>query len=97
MKKTGLWRVPLENNNQQLGRDIEHRISSSHHMKNQTDLVKYLHVAVFRPVHSTWTREIQKWYFQTWTGLTVQLVTKYLPNSVATEKGHMDQARENIR
>ena len=49
----GLWRVPLGNNNPQLDRHIKYRINSAYHMKNQTDLVKYLHAAPFIPVKST--------------------------------------------
>ena len=43
-------------------------------MSNQKYLVKYLHEASLIPVKSTWIRVIQKGYFQSWTGLTVQLV-----------------------
>ena len=89
-KATGLWRVPLENINPQIY--IEHRINSAYHMTNQTDLLKYLHAAAFSPFKLTYIREIRKRYLQSWSGLALQLVTKYLPNSVSTSKGHIDQA-----
>ena len=61
-------------------------------MTNQTDLLKYLHAAAFSPFKLTYIREIKKRYLQSWSGLALQLVTKYLPNSVSTSKGHIDQA-----
>ena len=51
-------------------------------------------MAAFSPVKSTWIREIQKAYFQSWPGLTVELVKKYTPNSMDTEKGHIHQMRQ---
>ena len=48
--------------------------------------------------HSVWSGnhglKTPKLYLQLWPGLTVQLVNKYLPNSVATEKGHIYQSRK---
>ena len=35
--------------------------------------------------------------FQSWPGLTSKLVSKYLPNSVATVQVHLNQARKNTR
>ena len=53
-------------------------------MTNKTNLVKCLHTAALNPVKSTWIRVIKKGNLQSWPGLTVKLVTKYLPNSVTT-------------
>ena len=66
-------------------------------MKNQTDLVERLHMAEFIPVNSTYMKSIQKRYFQSWTGLIVQLVNTYLPNILFTVIGHIDHARKNMR
>ena len=54
--------------------------------KKQThhDLVRYLHAACFAPVPSTWTKAIRNNNFITWPGLTVDLVNKHLPTSMAT-------------
>ena len=72
-------------------------INSAYHMKNQTYSVKYLHVATFSPGNSTWIKSIQKCNFQSWRELTVQLINKYLPNSVATSRGHIYQVRKTMR
>ena len=66
-------------------------------MANQTYLVKYLHAAAFIPVKSTWIKYIQKGYFQSWQGLTVQRVNNYIPNSVAKTRGQIDQVQKNMR
>ena len=42
----------------------------------------------FSPVFSTWLQAINM-LFYTWLGLTITAVRKYLPKSMATEKGHM--------
>ena len=62
---------------------------------NLTELVKYLHVTAFILFKLTWIYSNQKGYFQSCTGLTVQLV-KNIPNIVAIAKGHIDQVK-NIR
>ena len=48
------------------------------------DLVRYLHAACFSPVASTWENAIKKDHFQTWPGLTRQIVARHLPPNVAT-------------
>ena len=36
-------------------------------------------------------------YFLSWPGLTMELVTKHLPKSIATAKGHFDQEFKNLQ
>jgi hypothetical protein len=60
-----------------------------HEMHTQSDLVAYLHWACFSPIKATWLKAINASYFATWPGLTAQLVTKHLPKSIATAKGHL--------
>ena len=42
----------------------EDKINSAYHMKNQKDLVKYLHTSACIPVKSTWIKATQKGYLQ---------------------------------
>jgi hypothetical protein len=60
-------------------------------------LVIFLHAAAGSPTPSTWIPAIKKRFYATWPGLTTQLVSKHLPPSAATIKGHLDQQRQNIR
>ena len=71
--------------------------NSAYHQKNQQDLVTFLHAAAGSPMPSTWLAAIRKGHYATWPGLTTQLVTKHLPTSAASIKGHLDQQRQNIR
>ena len=70
---------------------------NAYEMTTKRDLVQYLHCCAGFPVVSTWTRAIQAGYFATWPGLTVELVRKHLPKSLATTKGHLRADRQNVR
>ena len=67
--------------------------------KKQThmQLVTYLHACCFSPVKSTFKKAITKGFLKTFPGLTPQLVDKYLPPSVATAKGHLNQERQHLQ
>ena len=41
---------------------------------------------------SPWIKYIKNNFFTTWPGLTVELLTEYLPNSILTAKGHLRQS-----
>ncbi|KAL7475356.1 hypothetical protein ACHAW6_001272 [Cyclotella cf. meneghiniana] len=49
------------------------------------------------PVISTWCKAIDKGYFRGWNGLTSDRVRKFIKPLQASEQGHMDQQRANIR
>ena len=61
------------------------------------DLAKYLHAACFAPVQSTWIRAIENNHFSTWPGLSVELIKKHLPKSVATVQGHVKRERQGLQ
>ena len=85
----GLWYVELP---------TAHQICNTvYHASSQAELVKFLHGACFSPTISTFVGAIKAGYLKTWPGLTVPLVNKWLPKSMATAKGHLDQQRRNIR
>jgi hypothetical protein len=57
----------------------------------------FYHAAAGYPVPSTWIKAIQAGNYTTWPALTATLITKHLPKSAATVKGHMQGQRQNIR
>jgi hypothetical protein len=59
--------------------------------------IQHLHASLFSPATQTWTKVIENNHFSTWPMFTAQEVRKYLPKSVATAMGHLDQQRQNIR
>ena len=62
-----------------------------HHTSIQDDIIQYLHAAAFSPVVSMWVKFIEKGFFVTWPGLTIEKVKKDLPKIEATALGHLDQ------
>ena len=93
--RTGLWRLPLH----QPVIDVtpSHAINSAYDTDSIPALMQFLHATAFSPVKSTWISAINRGFFQSWPGLTAQMVRKHLPKSVATTKGHLDQTRANQR
>jgi hypothetical protein len=65
--------------------------------KTKAELAQHLHAACFSPVKSTFVQAIKNNQFLAWPGLTADLITKYLPLSTATVKGHIKQEFKNIR
>ena len=47
---------------------------------------------MFFSTKSPWIKYIKNNFFTTWPGLTVELLTEYLPNSILTAKGHLRQS-----
>ena len=62
-------------------------------MTTKADLAIYYHRAAWSPVPATFITAIQQGYFATWPGLTAALISKHLPKSINTTKGHMKLQR----
>ena len=60
-------------------------------------LLCFLHAAAFSLPPSTWIQTIKNNQFATWPNVTTKNVRKYLPDLVATAKGHLDRLRKNLR
>ena len=75
---------------------LQAHVNSAYKMKTLMYLVLYLHHPCFIPVVSTWTKATNTGYFTTWPGLTLALVCKHLPKSIATSKGHLRQDLQNV-
>ena len=65
-------------------------------MAMKPDLAIYYHRAVFCPVPSTLITETNNGNFSTWPGLTAELISRHLPKSLATAKGHAKLAQKSI-
>ena len=46
---------------------------------------------------STFIRAIKNNNYISWPGLTADLISKHLPKSLATAKGHLNQERQNLQ
>ena len=72
-------------------------VNNAFAMATNPDLAMYYHRAAFSPVPTTFISAINKGNFSTCPGLTVELISKHLPKSLATAKGHNKLARQNAR
>ena len=63
-------------------------------MATKPDLAMYYHRAVFFPVPTTFISAIKNVNFSTWPVITAELISKHLPKSLATAKGHNKLARK---
>jgi hypothetical protein len=91
---TGLWYVDVT---QPTVPTFPAQALSAYQTSTLPELIQFLHATCFSPAQSTFIAAIQAGYLLTWPGLTAALVAKYLPKSLATAKGHLDQQRKNIR
>ena len=66
-------------------------------MTTKADLAIYYHRAAWSPVPATFITAINNGYFATWPGLTAALISKHLPKSINTAKGHMKLQRQHVR
>lgn len=55
--------------------------SNVHRIRSKEVLCDYLHRAAGYPVKKTWLQAIKDGFFTTWTGLTYELVAKFLPEN----------------
>jgi hypothetical protein len=79
------------------GTDTQSANASITNSSSMADHIQFLHAAAFSPVTSTWIDAINNGHYTTWPGLTADAVRQHLPKSLATAKGHLDQARKNQR
>ena len=66
-------------------------------MTAKADLAIYYYQAAWSPVPATFISAIKNGYFATWPGLTASLISKHLPKSINTTKGHMKLQRQHVR
>ena len=65
--------------------------------KTKQHLAMYHHASLGSPSPSTLLRAIRLGHLTTFPGLTTNLISKHLPQSLATTLGHQDQEAKNLR
>ena len=85
-----MWYVPLLQNHLCETANVVTKLHPT------SELIRFLHAAVFSLSPSTWIKAIKAGFFSTLPNLTIEHVTKYLPKSIPTAMGHMDQERKNL-
>ena len=65
--------------------------------QSKRQLAQYLHAACLSPTPSTMIQAIKNNNLITWPGLTVNLITKHLPKSIATTQGHLKSEKQGLQ
>ena len=91
--KDGLWDIPMG-----IPPSKELKINAIIR-KNMAvhKLANYLHACAGSPTLSTFQAAIKKGNFLTWPNIDNINFNKYIPNQIATAKGHMDQERQGLQ
>ncbi|KAL7527446.1 hypothetical protein ACHAXR_001968, partial [Thalassiosira sp. AJA248-18] len=63
----------------------------------KSELAQYLHQSLCSPPKTTLLAAIKNNQLQSFPGLTYELISKHLPPSTATDKGHLHRIRQGIR
>ena len=64
---------------------------------SHAQLAMFYHQSVGSPPASTFVKAIRNGQFKSFPGLTAELITKHLPPSKATAKGHMVRKRQGVQ
>ena len=94
IQQRGQWqpRAPSRSVNKAL-----QQANSVYDLPSVEQAIKWMHAVCGYPVKSTWLKAIKAGNFMGWPLLTTENVKKYYPETVETPKGHMNQARKNVR
>ena len=65
--------------------------------KAKKDLIQFYHAACFSPSVTTIYKAVNNGNFQSWTGLTPELIKKHLEPTIATHFGHLNQESQNLQ
>ena len=86
---TGLCRVTLQSLD--IPKKQRNKINQ---VNDKENTIKFILAKALIPVEYTWTRAINRGYFNTWPGLTAKDINK-IPKDEATIKGHIVQFRNH--
>jgi hypothetical protein len=103
-KSNGLWYIPLTKvhgaHNITIVDDTKanlHEGNSAFHTSTMAETITFLHQCLFSPTIDTLCKAIDNDQLIGFPRITSALVRKYLPESTATAKGHMNRTRKGIR
>ena len=94
-ESSGLWSIPITSNSSDTTTHQANGILRTD--KPKRELATYIHGTFGSPTPSTLITSIRKHHLVTVPGLSVNLISKHLPKSIATSLGHQDQEHKNLR
>ena len=74
----------------------EYFAGSAYECKSKRTLVDYHHASCWSPTQYVWVKSITKNFFTFWSGLSFDLVHKYLSKKQSTTLGHLQQPRKGL-
>ena len=92
-----MWQVHLANTPQPRPTPTHQSANNLMEKRTKYDLEQWYHATLFSPIKQTLIQEINKFYFATWPNLTIDLMNRHLPPSMATANGHMHQTRNKTK
>ena len=108
--KTGLWMIPLAAQQRLLDDNtsdgtvavevnvIYHEIANIiHETGTKEELARYYHQCLGSPPKPTLLKALQNDQLSSIPGLSYELISKHLPPSTATDKGHMRRKRQGVQ
>ena len=96
---TGLWKINLPIQSHIPSTPIPSSLQANGIIKRDTpisDLCQFLHSSLFSPTISTLESAIKNGFLDSFPGLTLKTIRKYLPPCQATAKGHMAQEKKGV-
>ena len=104
--KNGLWYLPINqkqtdttfliHNDSKLKQNT-HQANSVYHTSTLAETIQYIHQCMFSPTIDTFCKAIDNDQLIGFPPITSSQVRKYLPESTATAKGHMNRLRKGTR
>ena len=99
--KNGLWYVPLlpdtSPTNYILQREDRYFAGGIHQSTTMEETLKFLHQCLFSPTVDTLCKAIDNGQLIGFPHITSKLVRKYLPESTATAKGHLNRTQKGLQ
>ena len=90
-KKTGMWEVPLEN------QQVESVTNNNMKKTSKTELVQHLHTALFGPTAASPINSIKQGLLKMWPGLSEKLIKRHLEKSRNMTMVHLYMRRQGIQ
>ena len=73
------------------------RCYNIHRLNKITEVLEYIYASLFSPKKSTLLEAIKNNNLSTFPGLTYKNAQRYINETIATAKGHLDRTRKNER
>ncbi|KAL7490093.1 hypothetical protein ACHAW6_016101 [Cyclotella cf. meneghiniana] len=101
----GRYRIPLQQHKGQWkprlaskkARQTLRQANSVYDLPSTEQAIKWMHAVCGYPVKTTWLKAIKAGNYIGWPLITFKNVSKYYPETIETPKGHLNQARKNVR